>query len=207
MTSVPPAGNRIHPELLDYLALQMIEKRWSIKSMVREIAMSKTWQQSSTYNKQNFELDPDNRFLWRSHQRRLEGEAIRDGMLHVSGNIDYRRPTISLLKRVGEGTVGQSVFEPEIRKISTNKRSVYLPRVRNVLPEALELYDAPDASNVNGRRDTTTVPLQALYSMNSLFVREAGRSLCPQNCRTPLAGTNRVCPCSGIRAAANRSRA
>ena len=66
--------------------------------------------------------------------------------------------------------MGLNVFEPEIRAIESMHRSVYLPRIRNVLPEMLELFDAPDASLVAGARETTTSPLQALYLMNSPFV-------------------------------------
>lgn len=161
-----------HPELLDYLALRLIEHKWSIKALVREIVLTRTWQQSSTFNAEKFEQDPENLLLWRVNPRRLEAEAVRDAMLAVSGNLDLRRPATPLIAAAGEGTVGQAVFEPEIRKIEAPVRSVYLPRVRSVLPEMLELYDAPDASNVAGARDTTTVPLQALHALNSAFVRE-----------------------------------
>jgi len=161
-----------HPELLDYLAMRMIENRWSMKKMIREIVLSRSWQQASTHHPKNFQHDPDNRFLWRGHSRRLEAEAIRDALLTVAGNLKVGRPDTPLLAPLGEGTVGQNVFEPDIRSIESNLRSVYLPRVRNVLPESLELFDAPDAGSVTGARNTTTVPLQALYSMNHPFVRQ-----------------------------------
>lgn len=161
-----------HPELLDHLAVRFIENGWSIKKMIREIVLTRTWQLSAEFDDGNFGVDPDNRFLWRMNGRRLEAETIRDAMLAASGILDAKRPTGSLLADVGEGTVGLAVYEPEIRKIASASRSVYLPRVRNVLPEALELFDAPDASLVTGARETTTVPLQALYLMNNAFVRE-----------------------------------
>ncbi|MBL6707581.1 MAG: PSD1 domain-containing protein [Planctomycetaceae bacterium] len=164
-----------HPELLDYLATRLIENGWSIKSIIREIAMTRTWQMSSDFNEQNFEIDPDNRFLWRASKRRLEAEVVRDAMLAVSGLLDLKRPLGTYLGSVGEGGVGQNIFEPVIRAISTNTRSVYLPRVRNVLPEMLEIFDAPDASLVTGTRETTSSPLQSLYLMNNEFVqRQAG---------------------------------
>jgi hypothetical protein len=109
--------------------------------------------------------------------RRLEAEAVRDAMLAVSGNLDPRRPLGTLLSEVGEGNVGQNVFEPVIRAIKSNCRSVYLPRVRGVLPELLELFDAPDASLVAGARDTTASPLQALYLMNNPFVQRQAAGL------------------------------
>lgn len=161
-----------HPGLLDYLAVRVVEKEWSVKQVIREILLTQTWQQASTYHSENFERDPDNRLLWRMSPRRLEGEAIRDAFLTVSGNLEVGKPNVPLLDAVGEGTVGQNVVEPEIRAIKSNLRSVYLPRVRNVLPEVLSLFDAPDPSGVTGARETTTVPLQALYTLNNAFARE-----------------------------------
>lgn len=178
-------GQPSHPELLDFLAVRMVENNWSIKTLVREIVLTRTWQQSTRFNSSHFIVDPENRFLWRANQRRLEAEAIRDAMLTVSGNLETGRPRQALLDEVGEGTVGQSVFEPEIRKIDVNFRSVFLPRVRNVLPNSLELFDAPDASNVTGSRETTTVPLQALYSMNHDFVQRQAEAFAERLMREP----------------------
>jgi hypothetical protein len=71
------------------------------------------------------------------NQRRLDAEAVRDAMLAVSGQLDVERPQGTYLREAGEGGVGQNVFEPVIRAIDANTRSVYLPRVRSVLPEML----------------------------------------------------------------------
>ncbi len=161
-----------HRELLDYLASRLIEENWSIKALIREIALSRTWQLASTYESQNYGIDPDNRFYWRMNQRRLEAEAVRDAMLAVSGQLDLERPLGTYLREAGEGGVGQNVFEPVIRAIDANTRSVYLPRVRSVLPEMLETFDAPDASLVTGSRDTTLTPLQSLFLMNNQFVQD-----------------------------------
>jgi hypothetical protein len=172
-TGEPPT----HPELLDHLAIRLVEHKWSIKALIREIVLSRTWQLSSEFDESNFALDPENRFLWRMSSRRLTGEQVRDAMLLVSGNLVEQRPLGTFLASVGEGTIGRSVNEPDIRKIESNHRSVYLPRVRNVLPELLELFDAPDASLVMGARETTTSPLQSLYLMNSPFVRRQAEGL------------------------------
>lgn len=166
-----------HPELLDYLASRLIEENWSIKALIREIALSRTWQLASTYDAGNFANDPDNRFCWRMNRRRLEGEAIRDAMLAVSGQLDLKRPLGTYLREAGEGGVGQNVFEPVIRSIDANTRSVYLPRVRSILPEMLETFDAPDASLVTGSRDTTSNPLQSLFLMNNHFVHDQAVAL------------------------------
>lgn len=166
-----------HPELLDYLANRFIDRNWSVKALIREIVLSRTWQLASTYDEQNFSSDPDNQFLWRMNKRRLEAEAIRDALLTVSGQLDLERPLGTYLREVGEGGVGQNVFEPVIRAIDANTRSVYLPRVRSVLPEMLETFDSPDASLVTGSRDTTSSPLQSLYLMNNAFVQRQAVAL------------------------------
>ena len=174
-----------HPELLDHLAIVFIENGWSIKSLIREIAMSRTWQLSSEFDPASYDVDPDNRHLWRMNKRRLEGEAIRDAMLFASGNLNPERPLGTFLRRVGEGTVGQNVFEPVIRAIESNHRSVYLPRVRSVMPEMLELFDAPDAGSVAGIRESTSSPLQALYMLNNAFVASQSESLADRLLKQP----------------------
>ncbi|WP_168566013.1 PSD1 and planctomycete cytochrome C domain-containing protein [Crateriforma spongiae] len=166
-----------HPQLLDHLAARFMENGWSIKSLIREIAMSRTWQLSSDFDAANFDIDPDNRLLWRTNKRQLEAESIRDAMLFAAGNLDPERPLGTYLRSVGEGTVGQNVFEPVIRAIESNHRSVYLPRVRSVMPEMLELFDAPDAGSVSGTRESTSSPLQALYMLNNEFVASQAESL------------------------------
>lgn len=174
-----------HPELLDYLASRLIEEKWSIKALIREIALSRTWQLASTYESQNYGIDPDNRFYWRMNQRRLEAEAVRDAMLAVSGQLDLERPLGTYLREAGEGGVGQNVFEPVIRAIDAKTRSVYLPRVRSVLPEMLETFDAPDASLVTGSRDTTLTPLQSLYLMNNRFVQDQAAAISSRVMKQP----------------------
>ena len=176
-----------HPELLDHLAIEFMENGWSIKTLVREIAMSRTWQLSSEFNAANYDIDPDNRLLWRMNKRRLEGEAIRDAMLSASGNLNPERPLGTYLHSVGEGTVGQNVFEPVIRAIESNHRSVYLPRVRGVMPEMLDLFDLPDAGSVAGTRDSTASPLQSLYMLNSEFVARQSESLADRLMTRPAA--------------------
>jgi len=166
-----------NPELLDYLATRLIEHKWSVKALIREIALSRAWQLSSEHGEAQFSTDPDNRLHWRMNQRRLDAESVRDAVLSASGDLNRSRPLGTFLAAVGEGNVGMNVFEPEIRAIDTNHRSVYLPRVRNLIPEMLELFDAPDADVVCGMRDTTASPLQALFMMNNPFVMKQAELL------------------------------
>jgi hypothetical protein len=108
-------------------------------------------------------------------------------MLWSSGRLDRLRPLGTLLTAAGEGTVGQNVFEPVIRKLDFNHRSVYLPRVRNVMPEMLDLFDSPDASMVSGARSTTASPLQALFMINNPFLAEQSAAFAARVAAQPAA--------------------
>ena len=176
-----------HRALLDFLAARLIENQWSIKALIREIALSRTWQLSSGFSEAQFAVDPENRLLWRANQRRLEAESVRDAMLWVSGRLERARPLGTLLTAAGEGTVGQNVFEPVIRELNSNHRSIYLPRVRNLMPEMLDLFDAPDASMVTGTRSTTASPLQALFMVNSPLLAEQSAAFAGRIAAQPTA--------------------
>lgn len=165
-----------HPELLDYLAIRFMELNWSVKDLIREIANSRTYRMSSTFHQQYFAQDPDNRLLWRSNKRRLDAESIRDSILAVSGQIDLSRPLGSALSELGDGLIGRTIREDQINSESTH-RSLYLPIVRDLLPESLNLFDFSDPSLISGKRETTTVPSQALYLMNSEFVMNTSEKM------------------------------
>ncbi|MGZ0165235.1 MAG: PSD1 and planctomycete cytochrome C domain-containing protein [Planctomycetales bacterium] len=169
-----------HPKLLDYLALRFVENDWSVKSMVRELVLSRTYRQASTWREGAFVSDPDNRLLWRMPKRRLEAEAIRDAMLAVSGELDLSRPEASLVGRViGDRPISLIGLDKRLPKDLDGSvhRSVYLPVIRDRLPDVLELFDFASASFVSGSRETTNVPTQALYLMNSPFVQERAAAL------------------------------
>jgi Protein of unknown function (DUF1549)/Protein of unknown function (DUF1553)/Planctomycete cytochrome C len=155
-----------HPELLDHLAVSFMEKGWSVKQMIREIMLSRSYQMSSTYDAANDGIDPENKLHWRMSQRRLDAEAIRDSMLAVSGTLNLYPIDGSPVARAGEGREGIISMVREMAK-PTNIRSIYLPIVRDQVPEVLSVFDFPDASLVNGERDTTNVPSQSLFLMNN----------------------------------------
>lgn len=169
-TGEPPS----HAELLDTLAVRFVDGGWSLKQLVREIALSRTYRQSSDYQSEAFQIDPENRLLWRVSKRRLEAEAIRDAMLAVSGEIDFHRPDGSLVGRViGDrpiSLIGLDKRLPADLDGGTH-RSVYLPIIRDRLPDVLDLFDFAEPSLVTGERETTNVPTQALYLLNSPFVQ------------------------------------
>jgi len=156
-----------HPELLDHLAISFMNKGWSVKEMIREIMLSRSYQMASTYDAQNYAVDPDNKLHWRMNQRRLDAEAIRDAMLAVSGSLNLYPIDGSPVARAGEGREGVFALYREITTKPYNYRSIYLPIIRDQIPEALSVFDFPDASLVNGERDTTNVPSQSLFLMNN----------------------------------------
>ncbi|CAN5698205.1 PSD1 and planctomycete cytochrome C domain-containing protein [soil metagenome] len=175
-TGDPPS----HPELLDHLALGFDENGRSLKRLIREIVLSRTYRQASTNDEKSFQQDPENHLLWRATKRRLDAEAIRDAMLAASGELDLERPLASLVGRViGDRPIALIGLD---KKLPTDldgakHRSVYLPIIRDRLPDVLDLFDFADASLVTGARETTNVPTQALYLMNSPFVQERAEAM------------------------------
>ncbi len=168
-----------HPELLDHLALRFQEEGWSVKALVREIVLSRTYRQASTWREEAFQKDPDNRLLWRLPKRRLDAEVIRDAMLAVSGELDLSpRPgsLVAELTSQSAGMIGFNKAIPEDLDGSTH-RSVYLPVMRDQLPDVLRLFDFAEPSLVTGKRDSTNVPPQSLYLMNSDFIKARASAL------------------------------
>ncbi|MCH2378719.1 MAG: DUF1553 domain-containing protein, partial [Pedosphaera sp.] len=140
-----------HPELLDYLATRFVREGWSLKKLIRELALTRTYQLSAVSTAVTRGADPDNRLLARAHLRRLEAEAIRDAMLQASGSLT-RNP-------LG----GSDAF-------NTNRRSIYVRVIRNNLDPFLSVFDMPVPATAKGRRDETNVPAQSLTMMNDPFV-------------------------------------
>jgi hypothetical protein len=172
-TGEPPT----HPELLDHLARQFMKDGWSVKRAIRQMMLTKTYQQAGTFDEAKFATDPDNRMLWRASPRRLEGEAIRDAMLAVAGTLETDRPVGSQILRlppgVGAGGVGRFA---ERFGAENNTRSVYLTALRGAPSAALDAFDLADNTQVTGNRDVTTVAPQALFMMNDPFVIAQAKS-------------------------------
>ncbi len=159
-----------HPELLDMLALQFVQEGWSVKRTIRTIMLSRAYQLSSGAIANNMEIDPENYFFWRATPRRLEAETIRDAILAVSGQLNLERPIGSTVTPLGDQLV-RGIPTEKIQPPSDH-RSVYLPVVRDYVPELFDLFDFPSPSLVSGKRSVTNVPSQALYLRNSKFVAE-----------------------------------
>ena len=167
-----------HPQLLDHLALGLMDRQWSIKRLHRWIVLSSTYQMSSRHNAKAIQVDPENRLWWRFDIRRLEAESLRDTLLATSGLLD-RRFGGSMLH-----VANRQFFFDHTSIDKTNyknhRRSVYLPVVRNNLYEMFQLFDYNDASVLNGNRNTSTVAPQALFLMNSSFMQEVTEQLARQ---------------------------
>ena len=161
-----------HPELLDELALRFVEDGWSIKALVRSMVLSRAYAVSAS-DEANARTDPENRLFGRAHRRRLQAEVIRDAMLTVAGRLD-RGMGGSSVAGLGDYASNNNAKSAPLAD-DTPRRSLYLPVIRNDLPGVFEVFDFADPDVATGRRDTTTVPTQALYLMNSPFVMEQAR--------------------------------
>ena len=181
-----------HPALLDYLAVRFQTPAeegglgWSTKRLVREIVLSRTYGLSSAHDSYATEIDPSNRLLWRQEPRRLDAESIRDAVLAVSGQLDPVPPGGSVIHSIGNAYIGRGLRPEAFMSVPSRKRSVYLPIVRDFVPEALELFDFAEPSLVIASRETTNVPAQALFLMNSPFVRDNALAAARRVLASPL---------------------
>jgi hypothetical protein len=164
-----------HPELLDYLAEKLIEDGWSMKALIREIVRSQTYQQAARTASEN---DPDNLLVRHQNRRPAPAETIRDSILAIAGELD-RKPRNSVVTQLGNFAIETSgkrhASLGETGKL--RQRSIYMPIVRGAVPPSLAVFDLPNPDLVTGNRATTTVPTQALFMLNSPFVREMAQSL------------------------------
>jgi len=154
-----------HPQLLDHLATRFVQDGWSMKHLIREIVLSRTYQLSSRASAELLQRDATNALLTRHSRRRLDAEAIRDAMLAASGQLDLQPGDGSLIRhRDILVNLAGNLHEP------SNKRSVYLCYLRSSPPPELAAFDLPDFTTVTGKRDLSTIPAQALHLFNSPFV-------------------------------------
>ena len=165
LSSQPPAN----PELLDVLAVKFMASDWSVKTLIREIVLSQTYQRASTFDKKNYRTDPDNKSLWRANPRQLDAESLRDAMLAVSSLLKTERPLGSEIAKVGDAKIGRIVDKSSFEQLNVH-RSVYLPILRDSVPDSLALFDFADPNSTKAKRETTNVPSQSLYLMNNDYV-------------------------------------
>ncbi len=150
-----------HPALLDDLARRFVEGGWSIKNLQRSIVLSAAYQQTTQFDSRGYEIDPENRLVWRMNRRRLEVEVWRDAMLTAAQTLD--------------GSVGGP--SSDLAKPDNHRRTLYGAISRHELNSLLRLFDFPDPNLTADERPTTTVPLQQLFVLNSEFMVQNAKAL------------------------------
>jgi len=170
-----------HPELLDWLATEFVARDWSVKAMHRLILTSAVYRQSSRAFAMGLTADPENSLLWRQNRLRLDGEAIRDALLAISG-------------RINQTMGGPSVFPelpPDLKRLSSKgavwpvspqledreRRSIYVFVRRNLRYPFFEVFDRPDTNVSCPQRPVTTIAPQALTLLNSPLAHDSARLL------------------------------
>jgi hypothetical protein len=160
-----------HPELLDWLAVELVESRWDLKHLHRLMVTSAAYRQDSAVDPRNpahargLAVDRDNELLWHARRRRLEGEAIRDALLAVSGELSPRmfgpaaRPALP-------AAFGKAAWKPDDDPRERSRRSVYVLAKRNLRFPLFDAFDYPDMHNSCSRRLSTTTAPQALILLN-----------------------------------------
>lgn len=161
-----------HGELLDYLATMLKREGWSLKAIHRLIVLSRTYQMSSRTRAEADEADPQNKLWHRRNPRRLEAEAIRDGLLTVSGRLNSRTQGPSIMPHLTSYMTGRGRPAESGPLDGDGRRTLYLSVRRNFLSPMLQAFDYPTPFTTIGRRGTSNVPAQALTMMNNPFVRE-----------------------------------
>jgi hypothetical protein len=168
-----------HPELLDWLAVELVESGWDLKHLHRLMVTCSAYCQDSVIDAGNrwqargLAVDRDNSLLWHANRRRLEGEALRDAMLALSGELNLRmfgpsaRPSLPT-------NLSRYAWTPDVRPADRQRRSIYVLAKRNLRYPLFDAFDLPDMHNSCSRRMTTTTAPQALLMLNSeLTIRRA----------------------------------
>ncbi len=168
-----------HPELLDWLATQFVEKKWSVKAMHKLMLTSNTYRQSTGHPQSAgfTAADPANRLLWRMNWLRLESEVLRDAILAVSGRLERTAGGPGVFLDVpADMAEGFSFFKwfPSDEK-EQSRRSIYAFQRRSLVMPMMEVFDAANMSESCSRRNVTTVAPQAFALLNSEFVNREAR--------------------------------
>ncbi len=163
-------GRPSHPELLDWLAGELVSNGWSLKHIHRLILTSKTYRQSSRLDPSLVKVDADNRLLGRKSPQRLDAEMIRDAMFSVAGNLDLRPggPGFREFELVkAEGTAAMFYRSIDAAGPESSRRTLYRTWARGGRSGFLDAFDCPDPSTTSPRRPVTTTPQQALAMLNN----------------------------------------
>lgn len=152
-----------HPELLDYLANRFVNDNWSTKKLIREIVLSRVYRLKSDVSDETLAIDPENRLLAHANRIRVDAEVLRDSILAISGQLDPTQGGLTI-RKIEEYDLGY--------EFDSVRRSVYVPAFRNSMLDLFEVFDIANPNLVVGDRNTSILPTQALFLMNSPWVIE-----------------------------------
>ena len=165
-----------HPELLDWLASELVASGWRLKPLHRMIVLSQTYRRSLAFESEAARADPGDALLWRWRQRRLDAEVVRDSILAVSGKLNPRMggpsfyPTLPREVLEGQSRPGDGWGKSDLREQC--RRSIYIFAKRSLAVPELELLDTPDTTGSCERRMVSTTGPQALTFLNGAFVHQ-----------------------------------
>ncbi|MBN9519506.1 DUF1553 domain-containing protein [bacterium] len=167
-----------HPELLDWLACELVEGGWTLKRMHRLMLLSETYQQSTAVSADAARVDPSNALVARMNRLRLEGEAVRDAMLAASGRLNRKTggPGV-VLPELARAAGGSRPVPATADASEHSRRSVYLFARRNLRDPFLEAFDLPDSNQSCPKRERSTTAPQALSLLNSAEAMAAAKAL------------------------------
>jgi hypothetical protein len=182
-----------HRELLDYLATELVRGGWSLKRMHKLILMSETYQLSTEYSEPSAQKDPDNKLLWRMNRQRLEGEAVRDTLLALSGRLNSTAfgPGVVLpdLTAASGGARPVAVTADNREHV---RRSIYLFSRRNLRNPFLEAFDLPDSNLSCPKRERSTTAPQALALLNAADAATAAKALAERLMNEAMTDVERI---------------
>ena len=165
-----------HPELLDWLATEFVARGWSLKAMHRLMVTSATYRQSSAAPERTLAEDPDNALFSRMFRRRLEGEAVRDALLAVSGALDPRVGGPSVFPDLPPGIETRGGWPRSESAADRDRRSIYVFVRRNLKYPLFDAFDAPDSNTTCPDRNVSVNAPQALMLLNSGLVLDQARA-------------------------------
>ncbi|MEW5974171.1 MAG: PSD1 and planctomycete cytochrome C domain-containing protein [Acidobacteriota bacterium] len=169
-----------HPDLLDWLACELVSNGWSVKSMHRLIMLSDAYQRASRFtDADNSRQDPENLYLWRMNRRRLEAEAVWDSIHAVAGTLNLKmggRPVMPPLSEAEMAALRvKPWWVPPADSVESNRRGVYILSRRNFSFPMFDKFDRPDPASSCARREVTTVAPQVLWTLNNSVPHEQAR--------------------------------
>jgi hypothetical protein len=171
-----------HPELLDWLAVELVQNGWSLKHIHRLMVTSATYRLTSFVDADDqntvhaTQVDHDNKLLWKANRRRLEGEAIRDAMLQIAGELNLEMHGPSARPVLPAGVSDRYAWQPDKEAAQRNRRSVYVFAKRNLRYPLFEAFDQPDLHQSCPRRAVTVTAPQSLAMLNSDLTLGLARS-------------------------------